>query len=128
MEFLTGEWVAALDAAARGSGALRVAAGDPLVVELVVRDPDGIERRHHLRVGADSAAAGVGGAADVDVVVIVDRETAAALAAGTLNGQRALIEGRLKLRGDVNRLAAHREALVALGDVFAAVRAATEPT
>jgi hypothetical protein len=36
------------------------------------------------------------------------------------------MEGALQLRGDVERFAAARDALVTIGDVFARVREATE--
>ena len=61
-----------------------------------------------------------------DVTLVVDRVTAAALAQGTLNAQRALTDGRLSIRGDARTLAAADATLAALGDVFAAVRAATD--
>jgi hypothetical protein len=50
---------------------------------------------------------------------------AAALSRGDLNAQQALEAGRLKLRGDIGHLAREGKALVALGDVFAAVRGGT---
>ena len=53
-------------------------------------------------------------------------ETAAGLAQGTLNAQRALTSGRLKLRGEVDRLAAASGALAGLGDMLGPLRADTE--
>ena len=42
-----------------------------------------------------------------------------------MNAQAALADGRLRVSGDVARLAAHAAALARLDDVFAAVRAST---
>ena len=60
-----------------------------------------------------------------DLTFACDYTTAVALARGEVNAQAALMDGRLRLRGDVERVAEMREALVALGDVLGRVRAAT---
>ena len=57
---------------------------------------------------------------------VCDRDTAAALARGTVNAQRALTSGRLKLRGEVDRLGAAGAALAGLGDLLAGLREDTE--
>ena len=58
-----------------------------------------------------------------DVCLETDYATAVALARGEMNAQAALADGRLRVSGDVARLAAHAAALARLDDVFAAVRA-----
>ena len=60
-----------------------------------------------------------------DVSLETDYPTAVALARGEMNAQSALADGRLRVSGDVARLAAHATALVRLGDLFAAVRPVT---
>jgi len=92
--FLTPEWIAALDAAAREAA---VPAGIRLTIQQVVIDD--------------------GGGGDVRYHLVLDR--------GELNAQQALEAGRLKLRGDIGHLAREGRALVAMEDVFAAVRAVT---
>jgi hypothetical protein len=57
---------------------------------------------------------------------VCDRATAADLARGTLNAQRALTTGRLKVRGEVDRLGASSAALAGLGDLLGALREDTE--
>jgi putative sterol carrier protein len=60
-----------------------------------------------------------------DLTFVCDYPAAVALARGETNAQAALMDGRLRLRGDVERVAEMREALVALGDVLGRVRAVT---
>ena len=68
-----------------------------------------------------------GRADDADVTFTQDRATARAIADGELAAQTAFMAGRLRTGGDLTRLLAHREALADLDDVFADVRARTEP-
>jgi len=124
-EFLSDEWIAALDAAAR---ATEVDAGDAdsLAVEPVVR---GVPGRGDVRyrVTCDTGVRAVTRAPDgeADVRIETDYATAVALARGQLNAQTALADGVLRVSGDLARLAAHAAAFARLGDLFASVRATT---
>jgi hypothetical protein len=130
-EFLSDEWIAALDAAARA--ALRDGAdnADLLAVEPVVC---GVPGRGDVRyrVSCGTAVRAVTRPSDVsaddasaDVRIETDYATAVALARGQLNAQTALADGLLRVSGDLARLAAHASALARLGDLFASVRATT---
>ncbi|MDQ1466965.1 MAG: hypothetical protein QOH10_1380 [Actinomycetota bacterium] len=132
LRFLSSEWLQAFDGILRADGELaarfaaspiaiaqEVTTGDALIRYLVVLDAAG------GRVEVESDAAAVSGI-QADVTFVCDRETAAGLARGEVNAQRALTSGRLKLRGDVDRLAAAGRALAGLGDVLAELRASTE--
>jgi len=125
VRFLSDEWLAALDAAAVAAGPGATPLDARLVVEQVVqggRDPV----RYHLVLDPSGGRVHRGPADRPDLVVTVDRVTAVALARGEENAQHALAAGRCKLRGRLDLLATHVEALQALDDVFAAVRAATD--
>jgi putative sterol carrier protein len=125
-EFLSTEWVAALDEAARGSEVLAACAtGDHLVLEQRVRLPAGGEAVHHLRFDADGARVLPGAAVDPDVVFSTDLETAVGIARGAATAQQALAAGRLQVRGSLGVLTGRNEALAAVDDVFASVRAET---
>lgn len=96
------------------------------MIEPVVRDvPTRGEVRYRLVfdrgrcavVGAEGEAA--------DVRLETDYVTAVALSRGTANAQAALADGRLRVSGDVARLATHASALARLDDLFAALRAGT---
>jgi SCP-2 sterol transfer family len=135
-DFLSDPWIAALanacDAAREadaadgdGDGA---GAGEPLVIEPAVRDVPGLgEVRYHVSFdgGSCSVEAVRADSRPADVRLETDYPTAAALARGELNAQTALAEGRLRVVGDVARLAAHAAALARFDDLFASVRATT---
>jgi hypothetical protein len=124
--FLTPEWIAALDAAAREAA---VPAGVRLTIQQVVTDDGDGEGgggvRYHLVLDSGRLRVHAGEAPTADVTLVQSRDVAAALSRGELNAQQALEAGRLKLRGDIGHLAREGRALTAVADVFAAVRAAT---
>jgi hypothetical protein len=127
--FLTPEWFSALGAAAAEAGPLPGLAPDErFVLGQEVRDVPGAEAAVEYQVVVDASGLRVvtAPAEPAHVTFVCDYGTAADLAAGTTNAQEALMAGRLRLRGDMERFAAAREPLLALGDVFARVRAATE--
>ncbi len=125
-EFLSDEWIRALGDAARADGD-HDPANDVLVVETLVRSvPERGEVRY--RVTCDATVRDVSpSAADApaDVRIETDYPTAAALARADINAQTALADGRLRVSGDLARLAQRAAALAKLDDLFAAVRAST---
>ena len=122
VRFLSPEWIAALDAAAREA---TVPAGVRLTIQQIVTDGSGDEVRYHLVLDEGRLQVLPGEAESPDVTLVQTRDVAAALSSGTLNAQQALEAGRLKLRGDIGHLAREGKALGAMEDVFAAVRADT---
>jgi SCP-2 sterol transfer family protein len=131
-EFLSDAWLAALDDAARAAGPLpalaAVADGDgdtPFVLEQVVRDGDNAEIRYQVEFAATGLRVRADDQGEPDVTFATDRATAAALSRGETNAQRALAAGHFQVSGDIEGLVARSDALVALDDVFAAVRAET---
>jgi hypothetical protein len=106
LRFLSADWLRAFDGvlrADRGLGARFAANPIAIAQEVTVVPPEVIR-----------------------YVVVCDRDTAVALAQGSVNAQRALTSGRLKLRGEVDRLGAASGALATLGDLLAGLRADTE--
>jgi len=122
--FLSPEWIEALDAAAREAP---VPPGVRLTIQQIVTDDggDGGEVRYHLVIDGGGLRVRPGDAPAADVTLVQSRAVASALSRGELNAQQALAAGRLKLRGDIGRLAREGRALTAVEDVFAAVRADT---
>jgi SCP-2 sterol transfer family len=123
-EFLSDEWLAALDSSARAAPPVPGAA--PFVLEQIVTDTNG-RRLVAYQVVFDDTGMRVdsGSTAPADVVFVTDIATAAAIARGTTNAQRALAAGRFQVRGNTETLVARAGALRALDGVFAAVRAET---
>ena len=126
-EFLSDEWIRALDDAARAGGA-DASTGEVLVVEPVVRDVPG-RGEVRYRVACDETVRSVSlplpGDAAAAVRIETDYRTASALARGEVNAQAALADGRLRVAGDVARLAGHAGTLARLTDLFATLRAST---
>jgi len=122
VEFLTPEWIAALDQAAREAV---VPAGVQLTIQQIVTGNGSDSVRYHLVFEDGRLRVRPGEAESADVTLVQTREVATALSRGELNAQQALEAGRLKLRGDIGHLAREGKALGAMEDVFAAVRAET---
>lgn len=119
--FLSPEWIAALDRAAREAAP---PTGARLTVQQVVRTEDG-EVRYHLSIDDGSLRVGAGQAEAPDVTLTQDYAVAAAISRGELNAERALAAGQLKLAGDLQLLLHHARTLATLEDAFGAVRAET---
>ena len=124
VRFLTGEWIAALDAAAQEASV------PPevwlTIQQIVAGDDGGGDVRYHLVLADGRIRVHPGDAENADVTLVQSRAVAASLSRGELNAQQALEAGRLKLRGDIGQLGRHAKALTAMQDVFAAVRTDTE--
>ena len=129
VRFLSVAWIDALsEAAAR---AAPPAVTEAIGVEVVVEPASGADDDRvawHLIAAPDGLTLRAGRLPGALVTLTADVATAAELAQGHANAQRALDRGRLHLRGDLGDLARARAALDALGDVFASVRADTDFT
>jgi putative sterol carrier protein len=124
-DFLSAEWIEALDDAARAATLPQTVAAVSITVEQIVRDsPDG-EMRYHLRIEGGGARVQPGPAEAPDLRLFADYDVAALIQRGEVNAQEALAAGRLKVQGRFAHLLRVDDALRALEDVFAPVRAAT---
>ena len=124
-DFLSAEWIAALDAAARAATLPETASAVSITIEQVVRDAPGGESRYHLRIEDGRARVQSGPAAAPDLRLFADYDVAARIQRGEVNAQEALAAGRLKVQGRFAHLLRVDDALRALEDVFAPVRAET---
>jgi hypothetical protein len=124
-EFLSEGWLSALDDAVRASPGVSVLA--PMVIEQVVGAVPGRgEVRYRFRIDAGGARVTAGAADDApDVRLSTDYATAVAIARGKENAQVALAHGRLRLGGDIDVLVRRADALTALDDATADLRAST---
>jgi len=128
VRFLSPEWLRAFDDALRADGELGARfAQAPIAIAQEVTAEDAAPVRYVIVLDDRGGRLETGtSAARADVTLVCDRDTAAALARGTVNAQRALTSGRLKLRGEIDRLAAASTALSGLGDILGSLRANTE--
>ncbi len=119
--FLTDQWIAALDAAAR---TVTVPPDVRLVVQQIVPDgADGHEVAYVLELAAGAMTVRPGRSVDPDVTFTQDRATAWAIHCGELSAQAAFMDGRLRLGGDLRAVIDRADELAAIDDVFASVRA-----
>jgi hypothetical protein len=120
-------WLRDLDRAVRTTA--QVSALAPIVIEQVVSGVPGRgEVRYRLEVSADGASVTEiepDTGTPFDVRLTTDYPTAVAISCGRANAQIALARGRLRLGGNVDTLVRHADALAALDDATAELRAAT---
>ena len=124
MQFLSDEWLVALDAAARS----RVPPEDDPLAEVSLVIDQVVTDGPTWRLSVDQGALWVSVPADggePDIRLTSDRRTAAAIASGRRAALDAFIAGDLVIGGDIRSMLAHREALEAVGDLFAGLRDAT---
>ncbi len=118
-EPLSDAWIAALDnAAAEHLGLQEAAAAMALVLEYSTSGGPS----WHVVFDHGSVRVVAGPADHPDLRFATDPATARALAAGTLDPLRAVIDGDLTLVGDPRLLVEHRAVFDDLGDVFAIAR------
>lgn len=145
--YLSDQWIAELDEAARSHAGLADAtASIALVIEQVVErldeqapDPNtgtsspaptgtstgvptgSAEVRWHVVIDHGTVRFVAGPATDPTVRFTTDEATARAISTGAATAQGAFMHGRLRVGGDTGALIAHHDVLAGLGDVFAAV-------
>lgn len=137
--YLSDEWLRDAAAAVDADPGLQAQRVDPpLVVQQVVTghhpaiagaevsgSPRGATVTWHVVFGPDGVTWSSGSAADPDVVLTCDADTAWDVQRGALSAQGAFMHGRLRLGGDTRALLAHQPLLTALDDVLAPLRART---
>jgi SCP-2 sterol transfer family len=126
VRYLSPDWIDAAGRALAADDRLAAAlAGVTLTVEQEVSGgPDG-PVTWHLAIADGKVVLGAGPSAQADLRLSTDYPTAAGVAAGELGAQRAFVEGRLQVGGDLSLLITHQRALAAVHDALAPVRAAT---
>jgi SCP-2 sterol transfer family len=129
LRFLSADWLRAFDDALRADRDLGVRfSAHPIAIAQEVEAGGELEAavRYVVVLDASGGRVEVSPTTAADVTFLCDRATAADLARGALNAQRALTTGRLKVRGEVDRLGASSAALAGLGDLLGALREDTE--
>ena len=130
MEFLSEEWIAALDRAARSNTATAPDrsnapndADAPSEFEVEFRID---AARYHVTGASGALRFRPGAAPRPDVTLTLDRHTAAAIAQGRLPAQTAFMNGLLRLGGDAQALVRHATAFARIGAIMHTVQQETE--
>jgi hypothetical protein len=129
VQYLSPEWLEAARLAIAADPSLAHAtAGVRLTIEHVVVDAPGGTVRWHLTIDDGDVALTEGRAVDPDLRFTTDYATASRIAAGTVGAQRAFVEGRLRVGGDLAALIRYQKALATIDDALAGVRVRTDRT
>jgi hypothetical protein len=129
VQYLSPKWLEAARLALAGDPSLAQAtAGVRLTIEHVVVDAPGGTVRWHLTIDDGGVGLTEGPAVDPDLRFTTDYATASGIAAGTVGAQRAFVEGRLRVGGDLAALIRHQKALATIDDALAGVRVRTDST
>jgi hypothetical protein len=133
LRFLSPEWFAAVRDAGRQKEEPDSSSVPTIVMGQVVRDTPFGEVSYKVEVrdgsatliGPDDRRYSRGGAQTVAVTITSDWTTACALASGTITAERALIDAKLRVRGDLDVLGSVAARLRGVDPVPAEVRART---
>jgi putative sterol carrier protein len=105
VKYLSPEWIDEYNAALAKDDAVRAALkGKNAAIQMVVSDGPQGEVRYWLRIADGTASTGLGDAADADVTITQSYETAAAVAKGELDGQKAFTQGKVKIGGKMLKM------------------------
>ena len=105
VKYLSQEWIDAYNAALAGNDAVHSAlAGKSATLQMVISGAPQGEVRYWLRIADGSAEAGLGDAADAEVTISQSYETSAQVNQGTLDGQKAFMQGKVKITGKMLKM------------------------
>ena len=103
--YLSQEWVDQYNAALAGDDAVRAALkGKSATLQMVISDAPQGEVRYWLRIADGDAFAGLGEAPDADVMISQSYETSAQVNSGELAGQKAFMQGKVKISGKMLKM------------------------
>ena len=118
VQFLSQEWIDALEAALNADAAFReAAAGTTVSLQQVMTRPDG-EVHYWTTLAEGVVAFGIGDLEAPDATIRQSYETAVGLARRETNPVMAFMTGKIKVEGDMGRLMAMQGILSKLADVM----------
>ena len=103
--YLSQEWIDAYNAALAGDDAVHSAlAGKSATLQMVISDAPQGEVHYWLRIADGGATAGLGDADGADVTIRQSYETSAQVNKGELDGQKAFVQGKVKIGGTMLKM------------------------
>jgi len=123
VKYLSDEW---MEQAAAGLESAEVPGDAEMVIQYEISGGGNGKVRYVLDVRDGTATIVPGKQADAPVTFTLDYDTAVAVATGDLSAQVAVMQGRMKLAGDVRVLIDGAAALASVNDSLGELRATTE--
>ena len=103
--YLSQEWIDAYNAALAGDDAVHAALkGKSATLQMVISGAPQGEIRYWLRIADGDASTGLGDAADAAVTSSPSYETSAQVNSGELDGQKAFMQGKVKISGKMLKM------------------------
>jgi len=126
VDYLSNEWINAVAEGIRQSSEIAAIARDNSVAitQIITGTPHG-DVTYHLDSRDGKISFAVGAAATSDIAFTQDWQTAVGVATGKINAQEAFISGKIRFKGDHERVIATQPLFLALDVVFTSVNANT---
>lgn len=123
-KFLSQEWADEVLSALNGSDDVRGALkGVELCIQQVVTGAPEGDVRYWTKFDDGKVEGGIGEAADADVTITQDYDTAVAMNKGELNAQAAFMQGKLKVTGNMGKLLQNQGAMQSVAPALSSVAA-----
>jgi putative sterol carrier protein len=105
VRYLSQEWIDQYNAALAGDDAVRAALrGKSATLQMVISQAPQGEIRYWLRIADGGASAGLGDAGDAEVTIRQTYETSTQINKGELDGQKAFMQGKVKISGKMLKM------------------------
>ena len=105
VRYLSQEWVDQYNAALAGDEAVRAAMkGKNAALQMVISGAPEGEVRYWLRIADGGASAGLGDIDGADVTITQTYETSVQVNRGELDGQKAFMQGKVKIAGKMLKM------------------------
>lgn len=126
VDYLSNEWIKAVsDGIKSNSEIIAVARENSVsITQIITGTPNG-DITYHLESRDGKISFASGPATVSDVAFTQDWQTAVGVATGQINAQEAFISGKIRFKGDHERVIATQPLFLALDAVFSAVNANT---
>ena len=122
VKYLSQEWIDAYNAALAGDDAVHAALrGKSATLQMVISGAPQGEVRYWLRLADGDASAGLGDADGADVTISQSYETSAQVNKGELDGQKAFMQGKVKISGKMLKMMQLQGPLAAVQKALATI-------
>lgn len=126
VDYLSNEWIEAVASGIKLNNDIALTARENTVAvtQIVTGTPYG-DVTYHLESRDGTISFGLGPASVSDIAFTQDWQTAVGVATGKINAQEAFISGKIRFKGDHQRVITTQPLFLALDVVFSAVNAKT---